>query len=47
MLDVGDERVRVAGHVRAKEARLVCDRVCHDFLREISRIFSGRRIQEI
>jgi len=26
---VGDERVGVGGHVRAKEAGPICDRVCH------------------
>jgi hypothetical protein len=29
MFDVGDERVRVGGHVRAEEARPVRDWVCH------------------
>lgn len=29
MLDVGDERVGVRGHVGAEEARPVCDWVCH------------------
>lgn len=29
ILGIGDERVRVGGHVHAEETRLVCDWVCH------------------
>ena len=29
MLDIGDERIGVGGHVCAEEARFVCDWVCH------------------
>jgi hypothetical protein len=47
MLDVGDERVGVGGHVGTEEARPVCDWVCHGcWLREFSTNLRGTVIQE-